>query len=169
MVEWPDNIKISDQAPKDYAVELDAKMSQQEREDMYRWHALPPLWWELPYEEFLKERRVRMGRVVRDGYQKLCGKTSARKSKAISVSELLAAEESDEVEFKSTLRTNLHTGQADAKIELSALKSVAGFLNAQGGTLMIGVDDDGKVLGLAADKFPNEDKMGPTSCQSHSR
>jgi predicted HTH transcriptional regulator len=40
------------------------------------------------------------------------------------------------------------------------LKTVAGFLNAHGGTLMVGVDDDGKVLGLAADGFPNEDKMG---------
>jgi len=127
---------------------------------MYRWHALPHLWWELPYEEFLKERRVRMGRVVRDGYQKLCGKTLAPKSKPISVSELLAAEESDEVEFKSTLRTNLHTGQADEKIAMSALKTIGGFLNAQGGTLLIGVDDDGEVLGIAADKFPNEDKMG---------
>jgi predicted HTH transcriptional regulator len=31
---------------------------------------------------------------------------------------------------------------------------------AHGGMLVIGVDDDGKVLGLAADDFPNEDKMG---------
>ena len=64
------------------------------------------------------------------------------------------------MEFKSTLRTNLHTGQPDDKIQLSALKTIAGFLNAHGGTLMIGIDDDGKVLGLAADDFPNEDKMG---------
>jgi predicted HTH transcriptional regulator len=40
------------------------------------------------------------------------------------------------------------------------LKTIAGFLNAHGGTLMIGVDDDGKVLGLAADGFPKEDQMG---------
>jgi predicted HTH transcriptional regulator len=39
------------------------------------------------------------------------------------------------------------------------LKTIAGFLNANGGTLMVGVDDR-KVLGLAADAFPNEDKMG---------
>ena len=33
-----------------------------------------------------------------------------------SISELIATGESDDVEFKSTLRTNLHTGQADGKI-----------------------------------------------------
>jgi predicted HTH transcriptional regulator len=45
-------------------------------------------------------------------------------------------------------------------MHLAALKTIAGFLNASGGTLVIGVADDGKVLGLAADGFPNEDKMG---------
>jgi predicted HTH transcriptional regulator len=73
---------------------------------------------------------------------------------------LLAAGENGGVEFKSTLRTNLHTGQPDEKMHLSALKTIAGFLNARGGTLMIGVDDEGKVLGVAADGFPSEDKMG---------
>jgi predicted HTH transcriptional regulator len=42
---------------------------------------------------------------------------------------------------------------------VSALKTIAGFLNAKGGTLLIGVADDGEVLGLEADGFPNEDKM----------
>jgi predicted HTH transcriptional regulator len=41
-----------------------------------------------------------------------------------------------------------------------ALKTITGFLNARNGILVIGVDDDGKVLGLDADAFPNEDKMG---------
>jgi predicted HTH transcriptional regulator len=77
-----------------------------------------------------------------------------------SVAQLLAAGEGDVVEFKSTLRTNLHTGQPDERIQLSVLKTIAGFLNAGGGTLVIGVDDDENVLGLAADAFPNEDKMG---------
>jgi hypothetical protein len=160
VVEWPDNLKISDQPPKEYAPALDAKLSSNEREDMQKWHALPPMWWDLPYEEFLKERRVRMGRMVRDGYQMLCGDGPSAKPTVITVAELLAAGESGGVEFKSTLRTNLHTGQPDEKIHLSALKTIVGFLNAHGGMLVIGVDDEGKVLGLAADGFPSEDKMG---------
>jgi hypothetical protein len=159
VVEWPDNNEISSQSPQEYAPVLDAKMSSAEREDMQRWHALPPLWWELPYEEFLKERRVRMGRLVREAYERLCGKLLPAKPTSSSVADLLAAAESDGIEFKSTIRTNLHTGQPDEKIHLSALKTIAGFLNTRGGTLVIGVDDDGNVLGLAADGFQNEDKM----------
>src|SRR5262249_1859087 len=128
VVEWPDNIKISEQAPKDYAPALDAKMSSAEREDMQRCHALPPVWWNLPYEEFLRERRVRMGRLVREGYEKLCGEMPLARPAAFSVTELLQTGESSGVEFKSTLRTNLHTGQPDEKIQLSALKTIAGFL-----------------------------------------
>ncbi|MAQ94826.1 MAG: ATP-binding protein [Rhodothermaceae bacterium] len=72
----------------------------------------------------------------------------------------LAAEgESDRVEFKSTLRRNLHTGQNDPKMEEAVLKTLAAFLNTEGGTLLVGVDDDGFALGLEADSFPNEDKL----------
>ena len=159
IVEWPDNIKIRDQSPAEYASKLDAKMSASERDDMQRWHALPPIWWELSYDEFLKERRIRMGRLVRDAYQKLCGDIPPTQAEAISVADLISGGENSGVEFKSTLRTNLHTGQSDEKIQLSSLKTIAGFLNANGGMLMIGVEDDGKVLGLTADGFPNEDKM----------
>jgi predicted HTH transcriptional regulator len=54
---------------------------------------------------------------------------------------------------------NLHTGLPDDKIQLSALKTIAGFLNAKGGVLLIGVSDGGDVLGLEPDGFPSEDKM----------
>jgi predicted HTH transcriptional regulator len=43
---------------------------------------------------------------------------------------------------------------------LSCLKTIAGFLNSQGGTLIIGVSDDGEPVGVPAiDQFPSEDKM----------
>lgn len=71
-----------------------------------------------------------------------------------------AGGETGAVEFKSTLRMNLHTGQVDDKIQVSALKTVAGFLNVKGGTLLIGVADDGEVLGLDADGFQSEDTLG---------
>jgi predicted HTH transcriptional regulator len=68
--------------------------------------------------------------------------------------------ESEAVEFKSTLRTNLHTGSKDPRMELAALKTLAGFLNTNGGTLVVGVSDDGNPVGIQADEFENEDKMG---------
>jgi ATP-dependent Lon protease len=68
-----------------------------------------------------------------------------------SAGELVAAGESRNVEFKSTARLNLATGQRDPAIELAVVKTVAGFLNAQGGTLLIGIGDDGSVRGLKED------------------
>ena len=67
------------------------------------------------------------------------------------LADLLAAGESQTVEFKSTARWNVHAGQADKKMEHVIVKTVCGFLNAEGGTLLIGVDDDGAVVGLDAD------------------
>lgn len=80
-----------------------------------------------------------------------------------SVPELLAAGESDRVEFKSTARVNLHTGARDERMEQVIAKTVCGFLNADGGTLLVGVDDSGTPLGLAADyatlKAPDADRF----------
>lgn len=159
LVEWPANLKISDQAPSDYAPVLHRAFSPNERDDTLRWHALPVNWWEMQFDDFLRERRVLMARLVRDAYRTLCGDNQPAVTTKVSVEELIASGESDAVEFKSTLRTNLHTGQIDEKMHLAALKTIAGFLNARGGTLVIGVTDNGKVLGLTADSFPNDDKM----------
>lgn len=158
-VEWPDNIKIGKQAPSVYVPALDAAMKGEERARAYKLHALPPLWWEMSYEQFLAARRQRMAQVVREAWSMLCGDVDTGATVSLSVAELIAGGETGAVEFKSTLRTNLHTGQVDEKIHLSALKTIAGFLNANGGTLLIGVADNGEVLGLSADGFPNEDKM----------
>ncbi|MEO7101613.1 MAG: RNA-binding domain-containing protein [Luteolibacter sp.] len=77
-----------------------------------------------------------------------------------TIESIVAAGESNTVEFKSTLRVNLHTGQNDPKMEHSVLKTIAAFLNSkEGGILVIGVDDDGNALGVETDRFPNEDKM----------
>lgn len=65
--------------------------------------------------------------------------------------ELIHAGESFHVEFKSTARHNLRSGQRDDRIEAAIAKTVVGFLNASGGTLLIGVDDKGSVLGLDDD------------------
>ena len=63
------------------------------------------------------------------------------------------------MEFKSTLRVNLHTNQNDPKMEHSVLKTIAAFLNSkEGGTLVIGVNDEGHALGIETDRFSNEDK-----------
>jgi DNA-binding response OmpR family regulator len=72
---------------------------------------------------------------------------------------LVANGESDSLEFKSTLRWNVHTNKADPAIELAVLKSVAAFLNSDGGVVVVGVADDGSVVGLDEDRFTDDDKL----------
>ena len=67
--------------------------------------------------------------------------------------------ESEKMEFKSTLRYNLYTDQIDKNLEHSVLKSLVGFLNSEGGTLLIGVSDKKEIVGIEHDKFSNSDKF----------
>ena len=158
-VEWPENIKIGAKPPSEYVPPLDESLTGEQRDQMYFWHALPHLWWELEYSEFLVERRTRMAKVIQEAWRELSGKREDSEALTVDVANLISQGETDAVEFKSSLRINLHTGQADEKMHLASLKTIAGFLNAKGGTLLIGVADDGEILGISTDKFSNEDKM----------
>jgi hypothetical protein len=161
LVEWGDNANISDQAPVDYLPGMKARFNQTELDRLYRWHALPPNWEHLDYREFLEKRRELMALVIAEGYATLVtGETEEESATAeFDLSKVVVNGESEAVEFKSTLRTNLHTGNKDPRMELSVLKTLAGFLNSNGGMLVIGVSDDGSPIGIQADNFDSEDKM----------
>ena len=56
------------------------------------------------------------------------------------------------LEYKSTLRWDIKQEQKSKIIETAAIKTIAGFANSRyGGTLLIGVADDGSVHGLEDD------------------
>lgn len=67
------------------------------------------------------------------------------------IESLIANGESDTVEFKSTGRKNLHAGSRDPAIEWAVVKSIAAFLNTEGGELLIGIDDAGQPVGIRED------------------
>lgn len=75
---------------------------------------------------------------------------------------LIADHETSAVEFKSTARTNLHTNEKDTEIEKSVGKTITAFANSRdGGTLLIGVSDNGTVCGLEIDyKFVHGNNDG---------
>ena len=73
---------------------------------------------------------------------------------------LIQEGESERLEFKSTLRTNLDTMETDKRMEKSVLKTIVAFLNTDGGNLLIGVDDEGEIIGADLYSFENKDKMG---------
>lgn len=71
---------------------------------------------------------------------------------------MVEAGESGTVEFKSSLRWNIHSQRNDDDITHSCIKTIAAFLNSDGGKLLIGVADDGSIFGIENDGFPNNDK-----------
>jgi len=91
---------------------------------------------------------------------KIFGVKSNLMDSSEKIVELIDKGEHDGLEFKSTLRTNLHINQIDKKVEHSALKTITAYLNSNGGTLLIGVSDSGEILGLNNDQFANNDKFG---------
>jgi putative two-component system response regulator len=66
--------------------------------------------------------------------------------------------ENDRFEMKSTLRWNLKSNKPGKEIENAWLKTIIAFLNTDGGILLVGIEDDGNVLGLEPDQFHNSDK-----------
>jgi hypothetical protein len=161
--EWLHNSKIGKKPPTEYAPPMAEKLTGPALAEMHRLHALPTEWWKLAYKNFLVKRRELMAGIIKDAYEKVSGvKTAAPAQTAVkapTAEELIAAGESEIVEYKSTLRKNLHTGQNDEKMELMVLKSLAGFMNARGGTLIVGVEDSGAPVGLGPDSFASEDAM----------
>ena len=72
---------------------------------------------------------------------------------------LIKQGESKTLEFKSTLRWNLKEDRKDHRMTFAALKTIAAFLNTEGGDLLIGVADDGSVVGIERDRLDNDDKF----------
>lgn len=162
-VEWLDNARIGARAPDDYLPKMDElaekRFGRAELERMYRFHALPDGWEHMDYGEFLRRRRDLLAQIIRDGYERLSVGPASDKPLEPDLAAIIAGGEADGVEFKSTLRKNLHTGKPDERIRAAVVKTIAGFLNTHGGTLVIGVADDGNPVGIDADGFASEDEM----------
>lgn len=67
------------------------------------------------------------------------------------VQKLIELGESNLLEFKSSLRFDYLKKASNKDLELVIAKTIAGFMNANGGKLIIGVDDHGNILGLEND------------------
>lgn len=117
------------------------------------------LWKADNYEHFLEERR----KLIADGINKFMKTLLEEKEtngNSEDIANLIQKNESETLEFKSSLRWNLHLVDWDKKLEEAVLKTISSFLNSLGGCLLIGVQDDGTVFGIEKDieLFGNEDK-----------
>jgi len=149
-LDWPENIKISGDSPLDYWSTMSQNIDAERLKQQCYWHALPVGWEQLDYQVFLERRRLLIAQVTKDGFERLWDdKPHAEVSTGLA--ERLAAGESQTLEYKSTARWNVRAEMQDKKMEHVIVKTVCGFFNADGGVLLIGVDDDSNVLGLEAD------------------
>jgi hypothetical protein len=73
LVEWSDNIDISNKAPEVYWPEqiADKRLEGNRLTRQEGWHALPPDWATAEYNEFLVRRRRLIAKVIREGFQQL--------------------------------------------------------------------------------------------------
>jgi hypothetical protein len=81
-------------------------------------------------------------------------KRNAKKIKSqnlIPISQLIAQGEDHTLEFKETLEYSVRDKKQDTNLNKECLKTIAGFLNTDGGTLLIGVRDNGEITGIERD------------------
>jgi hypothetical protein len=142
------NRAISCKTPKDY---LTAVLDKIGAEGLAK-QAIPTdegLFEVASYKAFLAERRKLIAKRLNEFL------ASAAKASGLDVEppvEVLIAEgESGNIEFKSSLRWDLATNEVNKKLEEVILKTISAFANSKGGTLLIGVDDAGQILGLKQD------------------
>lgn len=74
LLEWPDNIRISDIPPSEYLPKMKGRFEDSVWTRMCETHALPNGWEQLTYPEFLKQRRVLMAQIIRRGFESLSQK-----------------------------------------------------------------------------------------------
>jgi hypothetical protein len=71
LLEWPDNLDVSDKAPSEYVPDVQKRFGNPEWRMIHEMHALPEEWEKMRYEVFLEQRRKRMAAIIRRGYEAL--------------------------------------------------------------------------------------------------
>lgn len=102
--------------------------------------------------DYLPKRMENLDEVLRERVREALSTETPSGEAEPPVVSLIRGGESAALEFKSSLRWDMRAGKPNRELEKVIVKTVAGFLNSEGaGDLLIGVDDDGKVLGLGYD------------------
>lgn len=192
LITYKDNNEISDTAPNIYHKKYIKNVTNENVREMLRLNALWEGWDEEDYFDFLTKRRKQIINLIKEGW-KIISENKIEISKQIldekkhtirpqdeSTEDIVVKNkvESRNLELKETLifdvdlehnpslkETINHEGIENRKNEIlfSSLKNIAGFLNSEGGTLLIGVSDYWEIKGLDRDlnetKFENLDDI----------
>jgi hypothetical protein len=145
------NISIGKRPPSAYLADMESEMGPTVKAVLES-HGLPPAATGPlrtdDYPAFLSWRQAHLAQEL--GIVTL-GLTGLDEEPESDPTDLIASGESSVVEFKSSARWNMYTHARDERLEQKIVETVAGFMNADGGTLLIGVDDEGIPVGLDED------------------
>jgi hypothetical protein len=173
-ISYKANRKIGGAAPSKYLASLQKEkevgLSDEEMDHLLESHLIDPGTMRCDdFNAFLRNRSIALLDVIYEAMGKgdappekltIFGLTDAE-DEAARIEQKIHGGETSMVEFKSTLSWNIKANMLDKKMEEVILKSIAALSNRYGGTLFIGVRDDGEILGLDADyaKFKDKDQF----------
>ena len=139
------NRKLSAQPPEVYLAEV----VRDQGEKALQAHCIPTdasLWSLEAFPKFLEYRRA----AIAEAINRFVAQTEDIPPE-IDLEALIAAGESSTIEFKSSARWDFKEERPSKLLEAVIVKTLAGFMNSGGGVLLIGVSDDGAVVGLERD------------------
>ena len=140
------NKDIFTSLPEDYLPDV-----QEDHPEIFKKQYIPenPEFWKLDnYERFLAERREMLADAINEFIQSFDTPDGPEET---SLESLIEKGENHRIDFKETLLYDVYQDQANKELKKTAVKEIASFANAEGGTLIIGVDDDKKTKGLERD------------------
>lgn len=142
------DFKTSEELPSVYLPEVQKKYPGALEQQLIPLDA--SLWEIEKYEDFLAKRRELVAKEINAFLKKL--REEAEKTRQrVNWENIISQGENNFVEFKSSMRWDYKEKQVNKTLEHAVLKTISGFLNTKGGTLFIGIDDEGSVLGIEKD------------------
>ena len=153
LVEWNDNIAISDGAPAEYwPQQVNAKtyLSAERLQKQKHLHALPPRWTEMTYAEFLPARRKLMAAIAREAFEALSGETYEA-TYPVSVSEQPLEE--------ATVAADERQVSVSDLVNAGLLKAGTVLVPAGASDSVAEIDEDGMIL-IEGEPYPTLSAAG---------
>ena len=141
------NLSIGNRVPEEYLAEVEERFPGALSSQFIP--ADPQLWKLDRYRDFLSARRELIAAGLNSFLDDLISEDEPTAIRPLS--DLIGMGEGTGLEFKSTLQWDVVEGRANKGLRDAVLKTLVAFMNSEGGTLLIGVEDSGQIFGLERD------------------
>ena len=143
----PTNLGLGNRLPEDYLPEVEERFPGALKRQFVPED--PQLWKLERYRDFLSVRRELIATALNYMLDDLINEEEFSRERPLS--DLISMGEGMGLEFKSTLQWDVVQGKQNKGLRDATVKTIVAFLNTEGGTLLIGVEDSGAIFGLERD------------------